>query len=117
LLLAHLAPVASNNHREAIAEAIGISCDEAAALAEELLTEPHPTIATALGAWSRVASTTKLAVALKAMPDQAGLDRWAADHTRGLIEKFPIEVSPLAQPSAAVERGHGQRPDRRSRCG
>ena len=94
LLLAHLAPVASDDHREAIAEAIGISCDEAAALAEELLTVPHATIATALGAWSRVALETKLAVALEAMPDQAGLDRWASDHTRGLINEFPIAVSP-----------------------
>lgn len=94
LLLAYLAPVASDNHREAIAQAIGISCDEAAALAEKLLTPPHATIATALGAWSRVALKTKLAVALEAMPDQAGLDRWAADHTRGLIKEFPIAVSP-----------------------
>lgn len=94
LLLAHLAPVASDNHREAIAEALGISCDEAAALAEELLTAPHSTIATALGAWSRVALNTKVAVALEAMPDQAGLDRWATDHTRGLINEFPIDVSP-----------------------
>ena len=94
LLLAHLAPVASDNHRGAIAEAIGISCDEAAALAEELLTAPHATIATALGAWSRIALKTKLAVALEAMPDQAGLDRWASDHTRGLINEFPIAVSP-----------------------
>jgi len=94
LLLARLAPVASDNHREAIAEALGISCDEAAALAEELLTAPHATIATALGAWSRVALDAKLAVALEAMPDQAGLDRWASDHTRGLINEFPVAVSP-----------------------
>ena len=94
LLLAHLAPVASDSHREAIAEAIGISCDEAAALAEELLTAPHATIATALGAWSRVALDAKLAVALEPMPDQAGLDRWASNHTRGLINEFPTEVSP-----------------------
>jgi hypothetical protein len=94
LLLAHLAPVASDNHREAIAEAVGVSCDEAAALAEELLTAPHSTIATALGAWSRVALDAKLAVALTAMPDQAGLNRWASDHTRGLINEFPVAVSP-----------------------
>ena len=94
LLLAHLGPVASGNQREAIAEALGISCDEAAALAEELLAAPHSTIATALGAWSRAALKTKLAVALEAMPDQAGLDRWASDHTRRLINKFPVAVSP-----------------------
>jgi len=94
LLLAHLAPVASDNHRRAIAEAVGISCDEAAVLASELLTVPHATIATALGAWSQVALKTELAVPLEVMPDQAGLDRWAAEHTRGLIEKFPIGIGP-----------------------
>jgi hypothetical protein len=93
LLLAHLAPIASGNHRRSLAETIGVSCDEAAALAEALLTAPHPTIATALGAWSRVPLKARLAVALEAMPDQGGLDRWAAEHTRGLIEKFPIEIS------------------------
>ena len=30
----------------------------------------------------------------KAMPDKAGLDRWAAEHTRGLIEQFPIGIGP-----------------------
>jgi hypothetical protein len=94
LLLAHLAPVASDNHRKAIADAIGIPCDEAAGLAGELLAAPHATIATALGAWSRVPLKTMLAVALAAMPDQTGLDRWAAEHTRGLIEQFPIGIGP-----------------------
>jgi hypothetical protein len=92
LLLAHLAPLASDDHRRAIAEAVGISCDEAATLASELLTAPHATIATALGAWSRVALKTELAVPIEAMPDQTGLDRWAADHTRGLIKSFPVTI-------------------------
>ncbi|MGV1089497.1 MAG: hypothetical protein ACOYBX_16075 [Mycobacterium sp.] len=94
LLLAHLAPVATDNHRAAIAEALGISCEDAARLAGELLEAPHATIATALGAWSRVTLETKLAVDLEAMPDQSGLDRWAAEHTRGLIKEFPIQISP-----------------------
>lgn len=94
LLLAHLSPVASGEHRGAVAEALGISCEQAAALAEELLAAPHPTIAAALGAWSRFALTTPLAVDVQKMPDQSGLDRWAAEHTRGLITHFPIDVSP-----------------------
>lgn len=94
LLLAHLAPLASDAHRQALADAIGVSCEEAAALAGELLTAPHRTIANALGAWSRVALDAKLAVPLEDMPDQAGLDRWASEHTRGLIERFPVEVTP-----------------------
>ena len=92
LLLAHLAPVASGRRRTALADAIGTSCDAAAALAAELLTAPHPTIATALGAWSRLTQTLPLAVDIEPMPDQSGLDRWAAEHTRGLINEFPVAV-------------------------
>jgi len=94
LLLAHLAPVASGTHRAALAQAIGTTCADAAAVAAELLTAPHPTLATALGAWSRIELDAKLAVVLEALPDQAGLDRWASEHTRGLIKEFPVRVRP-----------------------
>lgn len=94
LLLAHLAPVAEGAMATAVADAIGIAGEDAAALAAELLAAPHPTIATALGAWSRLAQKAPLAVDIDPMPDQAGLDRWAAEHTRGLIARFPVEVSP-----------------------
>ncbi|KUI09926.1 hypothetical protein AU190_05805 [Mycolicibacterium acapulense] len=36
-----------------------------------------------------------LPVPLDELPDQAGLDHWASEHTRGLIEQFPLEVDPL----------------------
>jgi hypothetical protein len=94
LLLARLAPVASEAHRARLAEVLGASCDDAAALAADLLAEPHPTVATALGAWSRFPVTARLPVVPDALPDQAGLDRWAAEHTRGLIERFPLEIDP-----------------------
>ncbi len=94
LLLAHLAPLATGEHCRRLADAIGTSCEEAAALAAKLLTAPHRTIASALGAWSRVALDAKLAVPIEVMPDQSGLDAWASQKTRGLIEKFPVEVSP-----------------------
>lgn len=113
LLLAHLAPVASGEVGGALVDAIGTTCDAAAALAADLLAAPHPTIAAALGAWSRDAVSTSLPVELSAMPDQAGLDRWAAEHTSGLIRQFPVAVSPetlllvatalVAQPRWAAE--------------
>lgn len=94
LLLARLAPVASGSRSAALHETIGVSCDGAAALAVELLAAEHPTIATAFGAWSRKAVTEVLPVPLGPMPDQAGLDRWADEHTRGLIKQFPAQVDP-----------------------
>lgn len=94
LLLARLAPVASATHRARLAEVLGVSCDDAAALAAGLLAAPHPTVATALGAWSRFPVTGRLPVVPDKLPDQAGLDRWAAEHTRGLIARFPMEIDP-----------------------
>ncbi|MFG1931751.1 hypothetical protein ACGFK1_14015 [Mycobacterium sp. NPDC048908] len=92
LLLARLAPVASDNHRGRLAEALQTSCEAAASQATDLLAAPHPTIAAALGAWSRFPVNAALPVVLDALPDQGRLDRWAAEHTRGLIERFPIEI-------------------------
>jgi hypothetical protein len=94
LLLARLAPVASGTHRTRLAEVLGTSCDDAAVLAADLMAAPHPGVAAALGAWSRVPVTAKLAVVPDALPDQAGLDRWAAEHTRGLIDRFPLSIEP-----------------------
>lgn len=95
LLLARFAPVAIGAHRARLAEALGISCEEAAAQAADLLDAPHPTIAAALGAWSRSRVTMELPFALDELPDQAGLDSWASEHTRGLIDRFPLQVDPL----------------------
>ena len=92
LLLARLAPVASGTRRAQLAEVLGLSCHDAAARSARLLAEPHPTIAAALGAWSRVRAAARLPVVLDELPDQAGLDRWAAEHSRGLIGEFPLQI-------------------------
>lgn len=97
LLLARFAPVATGARRARLVEVLGASCEEAAALAAGLLEAPHPTIAAALGAWSRSPATPTLPAALDELPDQAGLDRWASEHTRGLIERFPLQVDALTQ--------------------
>jgi hypothetical protein len=94
LLLARLAPIASDTHRARLAEVLGLPPEDAAALAADLLAAPHPTIAAALGAWSRVPVRAGLPVAPDELPDQAGLDRWAAENTRGLIAQFPVQIDP-----------------------
>jgi hypothetical protein len=94
LLLAHLAPVAAGRHRAAVAEAIGLSCEDAGAAAADLLAAEHPTLAAAMGAWARPQLAAPLAVDVEPLPDQAGLDRWASENTRGLIERFPVTVGP-----------------------
>lgn len=97
LLLARLASVASGSHRPRLEKALGVSGDEAAEVAARLLDAPHPTVAAALGAWSRSRATTVPGIPLEELPDQAGLDRWASDHTRGLIERFPLTVNSLTE--------------------
>jgi hypothetical protein len=97
LLLARFAPLAAGAHRARLSEVLGVPCEDAAALAAGLLDAPHPTIAAALGTWSRSAVTAALPVALEDLPDQAGLDRWASAHTRGLIERFPIQIDALTE--------------------
>lgn len=95
LLLARLAPVTTGVHRARLAVVLGVSCEDACALAVDMLRAPHPTVAAALGAWSRVPVTTAVPVTLDELPDQAGLDLWASQHTRGLVERFPLQVNSL----------------------
>ena len=97
LLLARFAPIATGAHRARLSEVLGVSCEDAAALAAGLLDAPHPTVAVALGAWSRSPVTATLPVALDELADQAGLDRWASERTRGLIERFPLLIDPLTE--------------------
>ncbi len=97
LLLARFAPIATGAHRDRLAEVLGVSCDDAAALAAGLLGAPHPTVAAALGAWPRSSATVTLPVPLDELPDQEGLDRWASERTRGLIEQFPLQVDSLTE--------------------
>ncbi|MFE6648861.1 hypothetical protein ACFVJS_20015 [Nocardioides sp. NPDC057772] len=91
LLLALVSPAAD---ADAITGALGLPPEEARAVAEKLITEPHPTVAAALGAWLAdwVVPTTSLPVDVEPLPDQKTLNAWAAEHTRGLIKTMPVTV-------------------------
>jgi hypothetical protein len=70
------------------------------ALAEALLDTPHPLVAAASAMWHAPHAEPPSLPALPAstatgpLPDQAGLDRWARENTFGLIEQFPLKLSP-----------------------
>lgn len=93
LLLAHVAPVATDAAR--IANVLGLGPDEARRTAQRLLDAAHPTLAATFGAWLAQWATLSdpLPVALDQLPGQAGLDRWARENTRGLIEAFPVTIT------------------------
>jgi hypothetical protein len=93
LLLASLAPAAETETDEIL----GLNRADARAAALRLLEAPHPTIAAAVAGWLRPGVELKrgLPVVLDPLPDQAGLDAWADEHTRGLIKEFPLELDAL----------------------
>lgn len=95
LLLARLSSVVEDESE--FSRTFGLDRRAAQAAATQLFDEPHPTVAAALGAWlaDGVELSGELPVTLDPLPAQAELDAWAGDHTRGLIDKFPIQRDPL----------------------
>lgn len=105
LLLALAGPAARGKDRATLTEVLGCDVDAAAAAAAALLAEPHPLVAGAAAVWTqpwaplpagfaRWREGLPAQVATGALPDQAGLDRWARDHTFGLVDHFPVEWTP-----------------------
>ncbi|WP_068273125.1 serpin family protein [Aldersonia kunmingensis] len=102
-LLALLASSADGLAREELAAACGISAEtgrEAALEVLELLSRGGATSA-ALGVWVRAGLPLHdewVAAlppgVLEQLAGQARLDEWAAEHTRGMIERFPLQVRP-----------------------
>lgn len=91
LLLASFAEHVTGEAGERLGHILGVSPGEASAAARRLLAEPHPTLATAIGAWAAGGTGTPLQ-ADGPIPDQVALDAWAAEKTRGLIDRFPVQV-------------------------
>ncbi|MFI6784727.1 hypothetical protein [Micromonospora sp. NPDC050276] len=119
LLLAVCATAAADSDPAArdLANALGTDLADAAEVARALLNAPHPLVGSATALWHRpgqgdggpagwraaLPRTTEVGV----LPDQAGLDAWAREHTLGLIETFPLRVRPdvvLALASALATR-------------
>lgn len=102
LLLALTGPAATGEARAALAEALGVDPDDAAAAARALLAAPHPMVAAATALWERTPfeelAEWRAGLPRRTergpLPDQAALDAWARERTAGLIERFPVDVTP-----------------------
>ena len=95
-------PAVADQAAAQLAQALGTDLPSAAEVARTLLDAPHPLVGSATALWHRtrqgddrpaawraaLPSTTEVG----ALPDQAGLDAWAREHTLGLIETFPLKV-------------------------
>jgi len=101
LILALAGPASAGADRAALADVLGCDVDAAARAASDLLTNPHPLVASAAAAWTDPAAplppsfvrwreALPTAVTTGDLPGQAGLDAWAREHTFGLIDRFPI---------------------------
>jgi serine protease inhibitor len=102
-LLALLASAADEQARAELTNALGRPADSGQQDALELIEILRGGVSTAaaLGVWTRegIPLDDRWAAGLPegvvhALTDQAALDRWASEQTDGLIETFPLEVTP-----------------------
>lgn len=104
ILLALAADALEGGARAAAAAVLGMPVDEARAAAQALVEDPHEAVAAAAACWSdparlgaRLAAWAErlpAGVERGPVPTPAAADRWAAERTQGLIERFPLEVDP-----------------------
>jgi hypothetical protein len=105
LLLALAAPASAGDDRALLTDVLGCDAETAARFAAQLLAHPHPVVGSAAAVWTRAGAglteharqwrdTLPAAVDSGDVPVQAGLDRWAREHTLGLIDRFPVEAGP-----------------------
>jgi hypothetical protein len=99
LLLALCSPAARGDDAAKLADVLGANSALAASAAADLLAEPHPLVAAAAAVWSAPDAGNRgwLAglprpVTRGDVPDQVTADRWAREHSFGLIEQFPLLV-------------------------
>jgi hypothetical protein len=104
LVLALAGEATSGEVREELADALGCDVATAAATAATLLDHPHPLVAAAAAAWRRPGIVTDaLTRWLGALPDsvdsgdipsQPAADSWARERSLGLIDRFPLVLTP-----------------------
>jgi serine protease inhibitor len=107
LLLAACAPVSSGEDRERIEEALGCTASRAADLLGRFYRAPPTAVCTAVALWIRSTDRTTSMVEWSAslpaeiqrgpIPSQVQGDAWVNRMTEGLINRMPIELSPMTR--------------------
>jgi len=87
-----------------LTEALGAEPAAAADLASRLVQDPHPLVGCGAALWHRVGQDSARFAAWRTslpseietgdIPSQEALDAWAELHTRGLINEFPLTITP-----------------------
>jgi hypothetical protein len=130
LLLALAGPASAGRLRADLAEVLGTDVEAAAAAAAALLGSPHPLVASAAAVWNRPGVSGEAlarwlaglpaAVQTGELPTQPAADAWAREHTRGLVDRFPLELTPdvlLVLASALATKVSWERPFHRVPAG
>ncbi|ORB88160.1 hypothetical protein [Mycobacterium persicum] len=97
LLLALAAPVARGRVRDDIEGVLGTDAKQARRALDELLADPPDVIRAALAVWGIDDWPGGLPADIDVgpVPSQEQADGWARDHTDGLIDRFPGDVSDM----------------------
>ena len=102
IVLALAAPaVADDSLRDRLSTVLGMPIEDATRAAAELLRTAPDVVALATAAWFAVSTDELTAwldtlpgeVDVGAMPAQPDADAWAREHSLGLIEQFPLDLS------------------------
>ncbi|WP_106326841.1 hypothetical protein [Actinoplanes italicus] len=90
--------------RAALTEVLGMDVEAAAAAATAMLEQPHPLVSSATAVWNRPGTDTDRLrhwysslpprTGTGPLPEQALLDAWAKEHSLGMIDEFPLKVTP-----------------------
>jgi hypothetical protein len=104
MLLALCATCSEGRLRDELTRILGVDIGTAAAFAARLLGVPHRAVNLATGVWTsrEVAAANAAgwlaqlprAIDRGELPSQTALDAWAERHTRGMIQRFPVELRP-----------------------
>ncbi|CAN5328185.1 hypothetical protein BH18ACT9_BH18ACT9_18370 [soil metagenome] len=106
LLLAVVASTSRGEDRRQLQQVLGLSVDDAAVLAQQLLADPHPAVSSAVALWADAgrllpdfgawAERLPSSVETGPVPTQAEADAWARRRTGGMIERFPVTLDPAS---------------------
>jgi len=123
LLLALCGPASTGGARDELIRILGTDVPVAAKAAADLLGRRHPLVLAAAGLWYRPVGDPEAlagwlaglpaAVETGDLPSQAELDSWADRNTLGLIDRFPLNLTPdtvLALATALATRVSWERP-------
>lgn len=114
LLLALAAPIARGAVRGDLEDILGTDAKHAREALDALLDDPPEVVRAALAGWGfhDWPGGLPAAVSVGPVPSQQQADMWAREHTDGMIERFPVDVSGMAAifASALATRIRWRRP-------